>query len=126
MKLSDYQWSHNPRGMHNQGVMPLAKLQEQKNWALPRLLPWMWAMLIFQGVLLSHNITPVIRIYRPQFSGVPMDGALQSQFQQYLNVGVKWFEFYNEPNLGLEWPNGRNFDPLNTSGVDCLLFAIIG
>jgi hypothetical protein len=27
----------------------------------------------------------------------------------FIRAGVKWFEFYNEPNLGVEWPDG--FDP---------------
>ncbi|MFP4322022.1 MAG: hypothetical protein ACLFTK_06175 [Anaerolineales bacterium] len=65
----------------------------------------------------ERNITPIIRIYRPEHSGVPIDNDMRQQFLDYLRAGIKWFEIYNEPNLSLEWPPGANYDPMNTDGV---------
>ncbi|NUO82067.1 hypothetical protein HUU05_18505, partial [candidate division KSB1 bacterium] len=116
MKLSEYQWSQNPRGMHNQGAPDLNRVFSQK---------FGWMKLVALGSdyvslcpqLLANNVTPIVRIYRPQHSGVPIDPEMRQNFLDYLRVGVKWFEIYNEPNLGIEWPNGANFDPMNTHAV---------
>lgn len=116
MKLTEYQWSRNPRGMHNQGNPDINRIFSQK---------FGWMKLVALGSdyvsmcpqLLANNVTPIIRVYRPQHSGVPIDPEMRQNFLDYLNVGVKWFEIYNEPNLGIEWPNGANFDPMNTNGV---------
>ncbi len=116
MKLTDYQWSRNPRGMHNQGNPDPNRIFSQK---------FGWMKLVALGsdyvslcpTLLANNVTPIIRIYRPTHSGVPIDAEMRKNFQEYLSAGAKWFEIYNEPNLGIEWPSGVNFDPFNTSGV---------
>src|SRR5690606_7883988 len=39
----------------------------------------------------------------------PFNRDLQAITNAFIQAGVKWFEFYNEPNLGVEWPEG--FDP---------------
>ncbi|MBZ0276743.1 MAG: hypothetical protein K8I60_11385, partial [Anaerolineae bacterium] len=44
-----------------------------------------------------------------------MDQGLRDQTLIYLEAGVKWFEFYNEPNLPIEWPEGTDIDWRNTS-----------
>ncbi|HLA42637.1 MAG TPA: hypothetical protein VJZ27_04335, partial [Aggregatilineales bacterium] len=116
MKLSDYQWSRNPRGMHNQGAMNLDILIEQK-MGIAKIVGLGADYVGFCATLLERGITPIIRIYRPEHSGVPIDPSMMQQFQSYLGVGVKWFEIYNEPNLSIEWSPGRNFDPMNTAGV---------
>jgi hypothetical protein len=116
MKLSDYQWSRNPRGMHNQGVMILSKLIEQK-MGIAKVVGLDAGFADFCRALIDRGITPIVRIYRPQHSGVPIDPEMLNQFSQYLQAGVKWFEIYNEPNLPIEWPPGQNFDPMNTAEV---------
>lgn len=116
MKLSDYQWSRNPRGMHNQGPMNLERLQDQK-MGFAKLVGVADEYINFSVDCMANNITPIIRIYRPEFSGVPMDATMERQFRNYLAAGVKWVEFYNEPNLGIEWRPGANFDPTNIPGV---------
>jgi len=116
MKLSDYQWSRNPRGMHNQGPMSLEVLQDQK-MGIAKIVGLGADYVGFAARLMDYNITPIIRIYRPQHSGVPIDPEMMGQFQQYLQAGIKWFEIYNEPNLSIEWAPGRSFDPRNTAEV---------
>lgn len=116
MLLSDYQWSRNPRGMHNQGRPSLDMIIGQRHGIMK---------LVSLGAeyndlcrqLLERNITPICRIYRPEHSGVPIDAQMMSEFRTYVQAGVKWFEIYNEPNLAIEWPPGANFDPMNIDGV---------
>lgn len=111
MNLTDYQWSHNPRGMHDPGDNH-ARWDE---WQLG------WMKVVFpdnQGVnwsahALEKGMTPIFRPFRSEFSGVPMDETLQQLYQEYINVGVKWFEFYNEPNVGYEWRPGVDIFPTN-------------
>lgn len=111
MNLTDYQWSHNPRGMHDPGDNH-ARWDE---WQLG------WMKVVFpdnQGVnwsayALEKGMTPIFRPFRSEFSGVPMDEALQQLYQEYINTGVKWFEFYNEPNVGYEWRPGVDIFPTN-------------
>jgi hypothetical protein len=96
--------------------MDLSRLIEQKmGWA--KLVGLRDEYVDFALRCVENNITPIIRIYRPQHSGVPIDPEMNAQFQSYLRAGLKWFEIYNEPNLGIEWPPGRNFDPMNTREV---------
>jgi hypothetical protein len=116
MNLNEYQWARNPRGMHNQGPMRLEVLREQKiGWA--KIVGLDDGYADFCAACLANNITPIVRIYRPAHSGVPIDPQMMGQFRTYLSAGVKWVEIYNEPNLSVEWPPGANFDPLNTAGV---------
>lgn len=116
MNLDDYQWSHNPRGMHNHGYMDVQRMVAQgMGWAKLVSLEDDYVNLALE--LQSYNITPVIRIYRQYWGANPMDGTLERQFRSYLQQGLKWFEFYNEPNLSIEWPPGTPYDPMNTVGV---------
>jgi hypothetical protein len=104
--LSDYQWSGNPRGMHNpmvyRGPQPERVLRLQLGWykmtaaGTEFLNDCVW--------LLQNNVTPIIRVYRPSPGAMPVDEGLVNAWRAYANVGVKWFEFYNEPNLASEWP----------------------
>jgi hypothetical protein len=112
MRLSDFQWSRNPRGLHIQRI--LITPVDFERWTRPRM---GWVKLIASELeyvddsqrFLELNITPVLRPYRGEWGARPMDAAMRDQIIAYANAGVKWFEFYNEPNLGVEWPNG--FDP---------------
>ncbi len=106
MRLSDYQWSRNPRGLHVQRILitPL----EIERWTRPRM---GWVKLIASGdeyiddsrLFLERNITPILRPYRAAWGAGPMDRGIRDQVAAYANAGVKWFEFWNEPNLGVEW-----------------------
>ena len=112
MLLSDFDWSHNPRGLHvatafesppdyNRWINPrmgLAKLLAAGNEYIRAIKP-----------LLSNNITPIVRLYVPNYGAGPFSRTLQKIVQDFAAEGVRWFEFYNEPNLGVEWPD--NFNP---------------
>lgn len=113
MLLSDFQWSRNPRGLHVQRILitPL----EIERWTRPRM---GWVKLIASELeyiddsrlFLEANVTPVLRPYRAAWGARPMDRGIREQCLAYAEAGVKWFEFYNEPNLGVEWPSGMDPD----------------
>ena len=112
MLLSDYQWSRNPRGMH-------VALAFESPPPFPRYVDphFGWVKLIAAGIeyaddvqtFLDHNITPITRLYVANYGAGPFSRDLQQIVQTFAQSGCKWFEFYNEPNLGVEWPQG--FDP---------------
>lgn len=120
MLLSDYQWSRNPRGLHVQRILitPL----EIDRWTGPR---FGWVKLVAAGdeyvddarLFLERNITPVLRPYRARPGAAPLDRAMRDQILAYARAGVKWFEFYNEPNLGIEWPEGVDIDWRDTQNI---------
>ena len=116
MRLDDYQWSRNPRGMHNTSVFRynLGRYTQIKSG---------WVKLVSGDhefvpnipELLAAGITPIVRVYRPEFSHLPADAQAYADIQRYINAGVRWFELWNEPNLGNEWPGhlGAGLDPNN-------------
>ncbi len=113
MRLDQFVWSRNPRGLHVQRVLitPL----EFDRWSLPG---FGWVKLVSAETeyvddaveFLRRGITPILRLYRDRFGAAPFDRAMRDQTLEFLRVGVKWFEFYNEPNLGIEWPAGVDID----------------
>jgi hypothetical protein len=118
MNLNDYQWSNNPRGMHGPGVnhqlwdqwkLGWIKTTYEDNTALDQI-PFM----------LEKGMTPIVRIYRSQLSGRPMDEAIAGQYMEHIRVGARWFEFYNEPNLPYEWPPGTDINHNNQSLIEQL------
>ncbi len=120
MQLKDYKWSLNPRGMHNEKAFKKLDLTRYK----PIQLGWM--KLVAGGEeympdcqwFLSNNITPIIRIYRENPGAMAPDEHMTFYWKQYASVGVKWFEFYNEPNLASpEWPPHSNVSHKNINGV---------
>ncbi|NOZ29229.1 MAG: carboxypeptidase regulatory-like domain-containing protein [Chloroflexi bacterium] len=60
----------------------------------------------FAELLLAHDIMPIVRIYRPE----PNPGTLGERelrfVEEYVARGVRYFEFNNEPDLGVEWAGG--------------------
>lgn len=120
MRLDEYVWSKNPRGLHVKRALitPL----DFTHWSAPH---FGWVKLIPAGfeyvddaqTFLSMGITPVVRIYVPRPGAMAFDAHLRDLTMQYINAGVKWFEFYNEPNLYIEWPLGVNVDWRNFDGV---------
>ena len=107
MRLDEYQWSHNPRGMHNTGApaniinvdqLVLAKMGWAKVVTIEReAMPPIEAMV-------RNGITPIIRIFRPRFGASAPTPDLYFAWSEYYKAGVRWFELYNEPNFEIEWP----------------------
>lgn len=112
MRLDEYQWSRNPRGLHVASAFQTP--MEYHRYTNPRM---GWAKLLAATtdyvddsiVLAQHGITPIVRLYLGRFGAQPFNRDLQAITNAFIQAGVKWFEFYNEPNLGVEWPEG--FDP---------------
>lgn len=107
MRLDEYQWSHNPRGLHNEGAYKALNFDRYRRLQLG------WMKLVCGGdefvkdipTLLSLNITPVIRIYRTVPGAEPIDEGVRRYWEAYRRAGALWFEFYNEPNFpDPEWP----------------------
>jgi hypothetical protein len=120
MLLSQYQWSMNPRGMHAEGVYRGPKSRER---TLKMQMGWYKFVVAGNDAVgdvqwcIANNITPIIRVYRPRAGAMPVDDYLRSMWELYASLGVKWFEFYNEPNLAFEWPIGAPFDYNNRAEV---------
>ena len=57
--------------------------------------------------LTRNGIMPVMRIYTPGL--VPIEGDLEALVRHYKELGVSYFQLYNEPNLELE-NNGKQPD----------------
>jgi hypothetical protein len=118
MRLDQYIWSRNPRGLHVQRALitPL----DYSRWTEPH---FGWVKLVSAEHeyvddamdFLSRGITPIVRLYVERPGAMPFDGRMRDLTLQFVRAGVKWFEFYNEPNLPIEWPGGQwiswqNFD----------------
>ncbi|MDX2162034.1 MAG: hypothetical protein SF162_11965 [bacterium] len=112
MRLDEFEWSRNPRGLHVYSIYqtPL----EIERYSRPRM---GWAKLMAVGTeyvddainLLARGITPIVRLYLGRWGAAPANRALNDLVIAFRSAGVRWFEFYNEPNLDVEWPTG--FDP---------------
>src|SRR5205823_307581 len=114
---NEYEWSHNPRGLHNSGSPKPADtnrfIQLKCGWA--KLVSVDREHMQAIPVLLGSNCTPIVRVYRPHFgAGAPTEDMTKA-WRQYFQAGVRWFEFYNEPNFAIEWPDGENhpYDDIN-------------
>ncbi len=120
MRLDEYEWSRNPRGIHNTNVYiyHLDRYQQIRSG---------WVKLVSAEdefannvpELLRAGITPIIRIYRPGSCGQPADARAYADIRRYVQAGARWFELWNEPNLGNEWPAGLPFaiDPTDRENV---------
>lgn len=108
MLLNEYQWSRNPRGMHCRSVFTQLRYERYP----PLQLGW-YKFVCGEAEyvddcerMLSMGITPIIRVYFPRQGARPVDDWLRRLWRAYRSAGALWFEFYNEPNLGDEWPPG--------------------
>lgn len=83
-----------------------------------------WVKLLHPGglsvaeLLLEHDIMPVVRLYRPQPNSsdpAPGEGTLGPEeiqaLEAFVQAGVRYFEFNNEPDLGGEWRTPMPPDP---------------
>ncbi len=59
----------------------------------------------FAKMLLAHDIMPIVRLYRPQPNPGTLDEKALRWVRDYVSAGIPYFEFNNEPNLGMEWQN---------------------
>ena len=61
----------------------------------------------FAELLLAEGIMPIVRLYRP----TPNPGRLSLReivfVDSFVRVGVRYFEFNNEPDRDSEWKGGR-------------------
>ena len=113
MLLSDYQWSRNPRGLHV--AQAYESPPDYSRWTNPHM---GWVKLVAAGTeyvddaqfFMDHGITPIVRLYLGAYGAGAFSLALQRIVLTFAAAGVKWFEFYNEPNLGVEWEAGFNPD----------------
>ncbi len=62
-------------------------------------------------LLLKNDIMPIVRLYRFQPNPGALDAATLAAVKDYVAAGVRYFEFNNEPDLGVEWQG--NFVPPN-------------
>jgi len=103
-------------GVHwNAGFPNAVGLGKIREFWLPELkaMGIKWVKLLHDGglevaqLLLENDIMPIVRLYRPE----PNPGTLgprEAEFlERYLDIGVRYFEFNNEPDLGCEWQGGR-------------------
>lgn len=112
MRLDEFQWSRNPRGLHVSQVFQTP--MEYQRYTAPRM---GWVKLLAAGTeyvddaqfFLANGITPIVRLYLGRWGAAPFTRELRDLTMAFVRVGVKWFEFYNEPNLDVEWQHG--FDP---------------
>lgn len=120
MRLDQYVWSRNPRGLHVQRILitPL----EHERWSR---MGAGWVKLVAVGdeyiddaqTFISMGITPVLRIYVERPGAMGFSAGMRDLTLRYMNAGVRWFEFYNEPNLPIEWPVGVNITWQNFDGI---------
>jgi len=106
MNFRDYQWSKNPRGLHNDGAYKPIVLDRY----IPPGLGWVKLVtasdehLSAAAQLVAQGVTPIIRMYAPRMGADPPPEQWYPLMQQYISVGCRWFETYNEPNQEVEWP----------------------
>jgi hypothetical protein len=121
MNLDEYEWSRNPRGMHSAiNYLDVAQLQRSGMG---------WAKIVALGdgeiglaqSAQDRGMTPIVRIYRERPGNAPVDGLALQQFERFRQNGVRWFEYWNEPNLDIEWPRGVDFNPNNPGVVGPLM-----
>jgi len=56
-------------------------------------------------LLLKNDIMPIVRLYRFQPNPGTLDAATLRSVKDYVAAGARYFEFNNEPDLGVEWQN---------------------
>ena len=67
------------------------------------------------ALLLKNDIMPIVRLYRFQPNPGVLDAAALAAVKDYVAAGVRYFEFNNEPDLGVEWRD--NFVPPDAAAV---------
>ncbi len=57
--------------------------------------------------LIENGIMPIVRLYRPQPNPGHIGGREAETIPKLVDVGVRYFETNNEPNLPVEWKDGQ-------------------
>ena len=119
MRLDEYQWSRNPRGIHNTIAFLSLRMERyaQTHLGWIKLVTGSDEYLDAVPHLISSGVTPIIRLYEPKFGASQVTAQQLSLTARYRQAGARWFEFYNEPNLRLEWPDTTQPDYRNTRDV---------
>lgn len=60
----------------------------------------------FVELLLAEDFMPIVRLYRPAPNPGHLDEAAHQALDAFVRVGVSYFEFNNEPDMGEEWQSG--------------------
>jgi hypothetical protein len=119
MRLDEYQWSKNPRGMHvipNFSKADIRRYQQMRmGWI--KLVPIDYEYVNEIKDFNASGITPIIRIYFERPGAKVADQSFINILASYVGAGARWFEFYNEPNLPIEWPVTSPPDYRNTAGI---------
>ena len=121
MFLDEYEWSRNPRGMHS--ALNYLNISEmiRNRMGLAKIVALADGEIALAESLLNAGITPIVRIYRERPGNAPPDALAYQQYQAYRSAGVRWFEYYNEPNIDVEWPHGTHYDPNNSAILNPLM-----
>src|SRR3954470_13382666 len=100
MRLDEYQWSHNPRGLHNKSAAAPFSVDRliRTHMGLAKIVAIDREFMNIIPQLIASNITPIVRIWRPRYGAGPYTSDMLFAWQQYRSAGVKWFEYHNEPN----------------------------
>lgn len=69
----------------------------------------------FVELLLKNDIMPIVRLYRSRPNPSTLDQATLRGVKDYVASGVRYFEFNNEPDLGVEWQN--SYVPPDALGI---------
>jgi len=106
MRLSDYKWFRNPRGLHNSGVLrpfdPRRYMRPQFGWA--KLVAGGNEFVQVASEMAEQGCMSIIRIFRENMGALKPPEVWFNNYQDYIDAGIYWFELYNEPNLEGEWP----------------------
>ena len=119
MRLDEYQWSRNPRGMHN----ALATLYINFDANVAMRMGWIklntFTTLYVKDIprFFAANMTPIVRVFEPKLGNKAPTPQMMTLYRQYFDVGVRWFELYNEPNLVEEWEGRDRVDWQDTAGI---------
>lgn len=119
MLLNEYIWSGNPRGMHSTSAfhsLPIARYSGA-HFGWVKMLVTDARYVGDAANFLAAGITPIVRVWRPNFGAKPLDSELLGIYQAYISTGVRWFEFYNEPNQLVEWPEGTDVNWRNMDNI---------
>ena len=57
--------------------------------------------------LLSHDIIPIVRLYRAQPNPGHLSDRDKETVSELVALGIRYFECNNEPNVGMEWQDGE-------------------
>jgi len=123
MRLQDYPRPQNDTGigMHWSGANPGAVGSgDLRDYWIPQLqrMGVKWVKLLHDGglefaeQLLGAGIMPVVRLFRSDPNSTDIEKALLTRrerqyLDEYLALGVRYFEFNNEPELPNEWQGGH-------------------